>query len=232
MFAFRHSIDPGSPQGARVDLAFTDARLDLQGLRPGFADELARVVGETGVGFARMNQVHGDSVIVAVEPDHEAGASLPEADGSVTDRRGLGLMVRVADCVPVLLADADAGVIGVAHAGRRGVELDIVTRVVERMRDLGAGDITAWIGPHICGRCYEVPEAMRAEVAEAVPETYAETSWGTPALDLGAGVEAQLARSGVRAERVVGCTREAETFHSYRRDAADAGRFAGLVWMT
>ena len=65
------------------------------------------------------------------------------------------------------------------------------------MRELGADEITAWIGPHVCGRCYEVPESMRAEVAAVVPESFAETSWGTPALDIGAGVRAQLARAGV-----------------------------------
>jgi hypothetical protein len=99
------------------------------------------------------------------------------------------------------------------------------------MRSLGAGEIRAWIGPHVCGRCYEVPAEMRAEVAKTVPATYAETSWGTPALDLGAGVEAQLAAAGVPAERVPGCTLEDDRFHSYRRDGAAAGRIAGLVWM-
>ncbi len=71
---------------------------------------------------------------------------------------------------------------------------------------------------------------MRAEIAAVVPATRATTSWGTPALDLGAGVRAQLADAGVPVVEVGGCTREDDTLHSYRRDGAAAGRLAGVVW--
>ncbi|WP_460847212.1 polyphenol oxidase family protein [Nocardioides ultimimeridianus] len=177
-----------------------------------------------------MHQVHGDRVVTVLDQPHP-GDEAAQGDALVTTRAGTGLMIRVADCVPVLLADASAGVIGAAHAGRRGVELDVVSRTVERMRELGAEGLRAWIGPHVCGRCYEVPAEMREEVAAIVPATYAETSWGTPALDLGAGVEAQLAAAGVPSERVPGCTLEDDRFHSYRRDGSAAGRIAGLVWL-
>lgn len=230
MFAFRVSLDPGSPQGARVEVAFTDASLDLQSPKHGFADALAGVVELAGVPFARLNQIHGDEVVTVVDEPLD-GDEVPDGDALVTARAGTGLMIRVADCVPVLLADPEAGVIGAAHAGRRGVELDIVSRAVERMHALGARSVRAWIGPHVCGRCYEVPAAMRDEVAATVPAAYAETSWGTPALDLGAGVEEQLAAAGVPSERVPGCTLEDDRFHSYRRDGAAAGRIAGLVWL-
>ena len=95
------------------------------------------------------------------------------------------------------------------------------------MREHGASEIDAWIGPHVCGSCYEVPEQMRAEVSAVVPEAFAETSWGTPALDIGAGVRAQLTREGVEVVDVAGCTLEDRGLHSYRRDGAAAGRFAG-----
>ena len=157
---------------------------------------------------------------------------VPSGDALVTTRRGLGLMVRVADCVPVLLADPAAGVIGAVHAGRPGMALGIATAAVATMRALGATVVRAWLGPHVCGRCYEVPAAMRDEVAQLVPEARAETSWGTPALDIGAGVEAQLVAAGVAVTRVEGCTREEPSLHSYRRDGAATGRFAGLVWLT
>ena len=143
------------------------------------------------------DQVHGDVVHVVDSPPDGPTDEVPVADALVTTRRGVGLMVRVADCVPVLLADPVAGVVGAVHAGRLGVTLDVVSRAVERMRALGAEQVRAWIGPHVCGRCYEVPEAMRSEVAAVVPATMSETSWGTPALDLGAGVAAQLAAAGV-----------------------------------
>jgi len=138
----------------------------------------------------------------------------------------------VADCVPIVLADPEAGVIGAVHAGRQGVALDVVTRTVEQMRTLGAGAMRAWIGPHVCGACYEVPEQMRSEVAALVPAAYAETSWGTPSLDLGAAVEAQLDKAGVVSVRIDQCTLESKTLHSYRRQGAASGRIAGLAWLS
>src|SRR3546814_12111627 len=108
---------------------------------------------------------------------------------------GVGLMVRVADCVPILLADASAGVVSAVHAGRGGMSLDIATLTVEQMAARGATDIEAWIGPHVCGRCYEVPEAMRDEVSRSVPASYSTTDSGTPALDIGPGGAAQSAQA-------------------------------------
>ena len=230
MFAFRSTVQATSTT-SRVDVAFTDSTLDLQGPKPGFAAALAQLEAATEVGFVRLHQVHGDHVhLVAAQQDDDA--QTPVADAQVTTLRGVGLMVRAADCVPVVLADAGAGVIGVAHAGRPGMALDIATRTIEVMREQGAADITAWIGPHVCGACYEVPEQMRADVSATVPESYAETAWHTPALDIGAGVRAQLLRAGVRVVDVGGCTREEQSLHSYRRDGAAAGRCAGLVWIS
>jgi copper oxidase (laccase) domain-containing protein len=72
---------------------------------------------------------------------------------------------------------------------------------------------------------------MRAEVSAAVPESYAETRWGTPGLDLGAGVSAQLERAGCEVVRIDRCTLEHAQLHSHRRDGVAAGRFGGLVWV-
>ncbi|MFI2706188.1 polyphenol oxidase family protein, partial [Nocardioides sp. CER28] len=118
MFAFRETCDLG-PGHSRVEVAFTDATLDLQGRKPGFGDALAAVVETTGVRFARLNQVHGDVVLDAPEPPSGPTDDVPVGDALVTDRPGVGLMVRVADCVPVLLADPATGVAGAVHAGRR-----------------------------------------------------------------------------------------------------------------
>jgi copper oxidase (laccase) domain-containing protein len=97
------------------------------------------------------------------------------------------------------------------------------------MRAAGATTIRAWIGPSICGSCYEVPGDLRAEVAAVVPATGSTTSWGTPALDLPAGVRSQLASLGVSVEYSGACTLEQDGLFSYRRDK-QTGRFAGLVW--
>ncbi|WEO97970.1 peptidoglycan editing factor PgeF [Streptomyces sp. FXJ1.172] len=178
-----------------------------------------------------MNQVHGADVAVVDEPWGER--PVPEVDAIVTVRRGLALAVLTADCVPVLLADPVAGIAAAAHAGRPGMVKGIVPAAVRAMAELGAepGRIVARTGPAVCGRCYEVPEAMRAEVGAVEPAAYAETSWGTPAVDVSAGVLAQLDRLGVcdRAQSPV-CTLESEDHFSYRRDRT-TGRLAGYVWL-
>ena len=229
MFVFRDSRE-GDVSRLRVDVAFTDSSLDLQGLSDDFPQVLARLEDELGVPLARASQVHGDEVLLVDAPMRLGEA--PTADALVTTTLGLGLMVRVADCVPVVLADVEAGVVAAVHSGRPGMVLDIATRAVEVMREQGAFEIVAWMGPHVCGSCYEVPEEMRAEVSAVVPEAYAETSWGTPSLDVGAGVRAQLERAGVAVVEIGGCTREEPGLHSYRRDGSAAGRFAGVVWLT
>lgn len=233
MYSFRTSLDP-------VDLAFTDRygggsaspfdelNLAIEGDDPAPARErnLALLLADFApdAALADLHQVHGRDVVAADGPVDRA-----RADGLVTDRHDVVLMVRAADCVPVLLADAAAGVVGAAHCGRPGLAAGVVPATVQRMRDLGAGDITAWIGPHVCGACYEVPEQMRAEVGAVEPASVATTSWGTPSLDLGAGVRAQLERAGVVVVDVSRCTRESADLYSYRRDGASAGRLAGVI---
>ena len=177
----------------------------------------------------RMRQVHGADVHVVTAST--ASGEPPTGDALVTAEPGTVLMVRVADCVPVLLADPDAGVVAAVHSGRPGMVAGVVPAAVAAMRELGAGRLTAWVGPHVCGACYEVPEAMRDEVSAVVPAARAETSWGTPALDIGAGVRAQLDASGVSTVDASRCTIEDEDLFSYRRQGAASGRLAGLVWV-
>ncbi|MGD7706008.1 peptidoglycan editing factor PgeF [Microlunatus sp. Y2014] len=157
---------------------------------------------------------------------------LVRADAMVTTLPQVALTIRVADCLPVVLADRRAGVLGVAHAGRRGLVDGILPRTVERMRALGASDITAWIGPSICGACYEVPPEMAAEVSAVVPGSASTTSQGTTGLDLAAGAVRQLADAGCPAEVVGGCTAEDRSLYSHRRDGPATGRLAGIAWLT
>ncbi|REK84690.1 peptidoglycan editing factor PgeF [Streptomyces inhibens] len=194
----------------------------------------ARAAGELGLDPAAvvwMNQVHGRDVAVVDGPWRDK--DIPCVDAVVTGRRGLALAVLTADCTPVLLADPAAGITGAAHAGRPGLVAGVVPAVVEAMVKLGAepARIVAYTGPAICGRCYEVPEAMRADVAAVVPEAFATTGWGTPAVDVTAGVRAQLAAAGVpvREDSHI-CTRESANHFSYRRDRT-TGRLASYVWL-
>ncbi|GAA3997209.1 peptidoglycan editing factor PgeF [Streptomyces marokkonensis] len=178
-----------------------------------------------------MNQVHGADVAVVDGPWGEG--PVVRVDAVVTAERGIPLAVLTADCVPVLLADPAAGVAAAAHAGRPGLVAGVVPAAVRAMTELGADParIVARTGPAVCGRCYEVPERMRVEVAGVEPAAYAETGWGTPAVDVSAGVHAQLERLGVRdrAQSPV-CTLESKDHFSYRRDRA-TGRLAGYVWL-
>ncbi|MDC0770111.1 peptidoglycan editing factor PgeF [Streptomyces sp. HD] len=178
-----------------------------------------------------MNQVHGADVAVVDGPWGDG--PVPDVDAIVTARPGLALAVLTADCVPVLLADPVAGIVAAAHAGRPGMIAGVVPAALRAMTELGADParIVARTGPAVCGRCYEVPEAMRAEVAIKEPTAHAETSWGTPAVDVAAGVHAQLARFGVRdREQSPVCTLESGDHFSYRRDRT-TGRLAGYVWL-
>lgn len=213
-----------------IEVAFTDSDFDLGDRAEAEVREsgLAAVGRETGARPVIMRQVHGADVAVVGDTPGDA----PVCDALVAATPGVALLARAADCVPVLLGDADAGVIAAVHSGRPGLAAGVVPAAVVRMRELGATEITAWIGPHVCGACYEVPEQMRDEVAAVVPEARATTSWGTPALDLGAGVRVQLEAAGVSRVQVVGgCTREDTDFPSYRRDGDASTRFAGVIWM-
>ena len=178
-----------------------------------------------------MNQVHGRDTAVVDRPWGQD--PVPAVDALVTTRADLTLAVLTADCVPVLLADPVAGVVAAAHAGRPGLVAGVVPAAVATMTEQGAraDRITAVIGPSVCGKCYEVPAAMRDAVAAVVPEAFATTSWGTPAVDVSAGVRAQLAHAGVRvADAPAACTLESPDHFSYRRESV-TGRLAGYVWL-
>ncbi len=170
-----------------------------------------------------MDQCHGSDVaVVDGVPDVP-----PSCDGVVTRSPDLALAVLVADCVPVLLSGT-GGVVAAVHAGRPGMVAGVVPRTLEVMGGLGAGEVDAVVGPSVCGRCYEVPEEMRTDAARVQPVS-ATVSWtGTPALDVAAGVVAQLHEAGVAVTWVPGCSRERADLYSYRRDGM-TGRFAGVV---
>lgn len=178
-----------------------------------------------------MNQVHGADVEVVSGPWGER--PVPEVDAIVTAERGLALAVLTADCTPVLLADPVAGIVAAAHAGRPGMVAGVVPAALRAMTGLGADParIVVRTGPAVCGKCYEVPEEMRADVAAVEPAAHAETSWGTPAVDVTAGVHAQLDRLGVRdRQQSPVCTIESDDHFSYRRERT-TGRLAGYVWL-
>ncbi|AYJ05210.1 peptidoglycan editing factor PgeF [Mycobacterium avium subsp. hominissuis] len=177
-----------------------------------------------------MNQVHGDRVEVVHGPRDGA---VDATDALVTGTARLALAVVTADCVPVLLADARAGVAAAVHAGRVGAQRGVVVRTVEAMRALGAqpADMSALLGPAVSGANYEVPAAMADEVEAALPGSRTTTAAGTPGLDLRAGIACQLRELGVTAIDIdPRCTVADPALFSHRRDAP-TGRLASLIWM-
>ena len=169
-----------------------------------------------------MNQVHGDVVVVI---DHLLDFE-PRCDALITTIKDLPLAVMVADCIPLLLMSETA--VAAVHVGRAGLVNKVAIKALHQMRQLGATEIHAILGPSICGRCYEVPLEMQQEVVAAHPRALSTTSKGTPGLDLSAGLIAELATEGISYDASVICTMEEPLYYSHRRDNP-TGRFAGVV---
>lgn len=191
---------------------------------------LAQVIGLSGERLSFVSQVHGTDVHI-IGDEAQLRQTPVEADAQLTTVPGIGLAIMVADCTPVMLADADAGVIAAVHAGRPGMSAGIVDRTVAAMHDAGARDIHAVIGPSVCPRCYEVPAELRSEVAAIEPTAASVSVTGTPALDVAGAVAEQLRRADVTIDHFSRtCTKESEDLFSYRRQKR-TGRFAGIIWL-
>jgi YfiH family protein len=190
------------------------------------AENRRRVASRLGVAADRLvtvRQVHSPKVITAEAswtPDEA-----PEGDAAVTTVRGLAIGILTADCTPILFADAEAGVIGAAHAGWRGAKSGIIEAVVHRMEQLGADRkrICAAIGPTISQNAYEVgtefEEAFCADDNDNRVFFTTKTAGGKPHFDLPAYCREALKRAGLRhIDSLEHCTCENESlFFSYRR---------------
>ena len=169
-----------------------------------------------------MNQVHGDRIALIEEVTDE----LPTADALVTGIPGITLAVMVADCIPLLLKSNES--VAAVHVGRRGLVNEITRKTLSLMRDMGASQITAIIGPAICGSCYEVSEDIFNEVVALHPIAQSRTPSGTYALNLPAALRSVLNDEGVEVVDQFECTVESEDYFSYRRDGV-TGRQAGVI---
>lgn len=181
-----------------------------------------------------LAQVHGSTVIDAATANK---TDTLQADGSFTNKPGVVCVVQTADCLPVLFADMQGRAVGAAHAGWRGLVSGVLENTIARMREIGAGDICAWLGPAIGPQKFEVgAEVKEAFVSldkkhgvafQAIPEQS-----GKYLADLYSLARAKLLAAGVR--HITGggfCTAsEKERFYSYRRDGV-TGRMASLIWL-
>ncbi|MDQ1899180.1 peptidoglycan editing factor PgeF [Paracoccus sp. WLY502] len=200
----------------------------------------ARVATAMGVpanALATVKQVHSADVVTLTEADDIPTIAGTEADGIVTARRDVALAVLTADCQPILLADAQAGVIGACHAGWRGALDGIIEATVEAMRAIGATSIRAVIGPTISQRAYEVgPDFMDSFLAEdpAYDRFFSGGPNGRPMFDLPSFGLMRLRDAGVEAEWSGHCTySDPDKFFSYRRatheSKADYGRLISAI---
>ena len=246
--------DGGVSSGEFAGLNLGDSVGDEAGAVSANRAGLLRALGSPGpagpVTLAWMRQVHGAQVadlteVATASVGHRCssvdiggtpmswGPAAPEADAMFSDVPMLALAVLVADCAPVLLAEPVAGLVGVAHAGRPGLAAGVLPALVTAMTKAGADPdrLVALIGPMICAGCYEVPAAMRDEIAALAPGSACVTRKGTPGIDIRAGLHRQLASAGVTSVRDdQRCTAESAELYSYRRDGR-TGRFAGVVWL-
>lgn len=187
--------------------------------------------------LATVHQVHSAEAVRVVGPwPHD---ERPRADAMATDRPGLLLGILTADCAPVLLADAEAGVVGAAHAGWRGALAGVTDSAIERMERLGArrDRIVAAIGPCIALASYEVDEAFRDRFLgedEANARFFDRTS-GRPHFDLPAYVQHRLLAAGVEQVETIQLDTYADDgrFYSFRRSThrgePDYGRQLSLI---
>jgi YfiH family protein len=205
--------------------AFSSLNLALHvGDEPALVLENRRVLGQEIGEHQYMEQVHGNRVVIVEAVSDEP----PTADALVTGIPGVALAVMVADCIPLLLTSKVA--VAAVHVGRKGLMNSVALGAIAAMREIGATQISAVIGPSICGRCYEVSKEIFDEVTAVHPAAAATTLSGTPSLDLPAALERVLLAQGVSISFDRGCTVEDPALFSYRRDGV-TGRQAGIVWL-
>ena len=172
---------------------------------------------------AWLRQVHGTRVVRL-----DQGVSNPEADAAVTATKNRVCAVRAADCMPVLLADESATVVGAAHAGWRGLCAGVIEATLKELQ-LPGDRVMAWLGPAIGPKVYEVGDEVRDAFKEK--NAFLPTRPGHWLLDLYAVARQRLRTCGV--ERIYGggyCTYSDPRFHSYRRDRT-SGRMVACIWL-
>ncbi len=222
------SREPATTLGSGAQLRWTN-RADGDLVDPSGTDPVVEARRRAVVDrpWTWLRQVHGCNVVRVARPGEAAGA---EADGAVSRAPGAALAVLTADCAPVALVSPE-GVIGVAHAGWRGLLAGVVEAAVGGMRQLGATDVAAALGPCIHAECYPFGRADLDRVADRLgPGVRATSNDGGPALDLPAAVRASLERAGARLVLRRGVCTACSPAHWSWRGGRDTERQATVVW--
>ena len=176
-----------------------------------------------------LKQVHGETLLELPHPGR------PEADATWTRCKNTVCVVQTADCLPVVFARQDGSAVGVVHAGRRGLEIGLLGKMVNQLDK--PSDLLAWIGPGIAPESYPVSSEMHAHfltLYPAWPFVFTEGAPGQFHMDLYQIAKLQLQHSGIPSSNISGAQWNTFTdplLHSARRDGEQSGRMATLVWM-
>jgi len=208
---------------------------------------LAASVGVAADRLVSLNQVHGREVVTirkGVQPEalHHMQKERPQADALASDTPDVALVVRAADCVPLLIGDPKTGAAAAVHAGWRGTAARAVVAAIDAMnREFGSrpADLIVAIGPAIGPCCYEVgPDLVDAFAAAGHERSLIDRWFLTPRdrkmrLDVGGANRDQLILAGVREENIYACrlctVMHLDVLTSYRAERERAGRIAGVI---
>jgi polyphenol oxidase len=230
--------------GRSRNILFTTKQLQLRPFDRRSAPWAAAVdaVGGCVDDLMRIKQVHGRTVRVLRRGDRPAPGPPPDADALVSDTPGDVLAVQVADCVPLLLADARTGAVGAVHAGWRGSAARVTSTVIDTLaQEFGVrpADLVVAVGPSIGACCYEVGADLIDRFREAgatsnqLARWFTRTAAGSLRLDLWTVNRDHLLEAGVPSHRIYLsslCTEtHATLFDSYRAEGPNAGRSAALI---
>jgi polyphenol oxidase len=215
------------------DNVFRAAALDaLPWLEHGFGTRLSGKWPDIGhlasSQLASAKQIHSDRVLVVEAPGPQG-----EGDALVSNRPGVGLAIRTADCLPILIADPRTRTVAAVHAGWRGVVSGIASKTVHRMCedfDSKREDLIVAIGTGIGGCCFEVGPEVAVQFSPFFPEL---DLTGRAGVDLVETTCRQLRRNGVSQEQISSsalCSYcNPELYESYRRDREAAGRMIAMI---
>ncbi|HEX3578617.1 MAG TPA: polyphenol oxidase family protein [Thermoanaerobaculia bacterium] len=217
-------VPPSLPDG--FALFYTTADFDGR-LREGAAARLMRIVRERfgiDAALATCTQVHGRNVVRA-----QTGGECDSCDGLWSSDRGAALGIKVADCLPVTIADMPRSVIANVHSGWRGAVQKIAAEAIDVIGGVSPA-AQAWLGPSIRVCCFEVGEEVVDQFRDAYAEAdlFVDRGGAKPHIDLPRLTAALLIERGMQAQNIHDsglCTRcDGSIFHSYRRDAKRGGR--------
>ena len=212
--------DPEAVMSNRVALAEAlDAPLSL------IAQVHSGIAVDMDEAFAQNTPYGCDLSGADFGPDNAQAVGAIEADAQVTSHAGVALGVFAADCLPVLLADPEAGIIGAAHCGRKGLQQGVIGAAVELMERKGARPerIVATLGPRICGDCYETGDEIADEFDAQFPGSFALTRFGGTGIDIAAAALSELAQAGVARDNIIESRPRVSAATQYLSEDAELG---------